>query len=98
MAETGMAFLHAGERVLTPGEAALYESGQAGAGSMSLAQPVDQSVNIQGGITVNVSAERMDSAAVPQVTDEIVRQLQARLSALRTEQNFRMGARSAAPA
>jgi hypothetical protein len=100
MPQDGLAYLHAGERVLNAAETAAYDGGTAAAmtGAGPAPGAVDQSVNIAGGITVNVSAQNMDAAAVPQVTDEIVRQLQAKLQALTIEQNFRTGVRTTAPA
>ena len=61
-------------------------------------QTVDQSVNVQGGISVAVNADRLEADSAQMLSDEIVAQLQARLGALRSEQDFRVGARPAAPA
>jgi hypothetical protein len=66
------------------------------AGAMPAAavpQEVDQSVNVEGGITVNVNAERLEADAAELLSDRIIAQLQARLGALRAEQDFRLGAR-----
>ena len=61
-------------------------------------QAVDQSVNVQGGITVNINADRLEANSAQILSDEIVRALQERLGALRSEQDFRTGVRSSAPA
>jgi len=58
---------------------------------------VDQSVHVQG-ITININAERLEADAGKLLSDEIIRQLQARLGALRSEQDFRTGVRAPAPA
>jgi hypothetical protein len=55
--------------------------------------PIDASVNVQGGITVNINAERLEADAAQLLSDEIIAQLQARLGALRSEQDFRTGVR-----
>ncbi len=94
MPHTGMALLHEGEAVLNAGQT----TGLQNTLGASAAQPVDQSVTIQGGITVNISAQHLDQAAAPQISEEIVRHLQERLGALRAEQNFRTGTRTPAPA
>lgn len=60
-------------------------------------QAVDQSVNVQGGITVNINADRLEANSAQILSDEIVRALQERLGALRSEQDFRTGVRSSAP-
>jgi hypothetical protein len=59
---------------------------------------VDQSVNVEGGISVSVNADRLEADSAQILSDEIVAQLQARLGALRSEQDFRVGARPAAVA
>jgi hypothetical protein len=58
---------------------------------------VDQSVRVEGGITVNISAERLDPDIAPLLADDFVRRLKERLDALRSEQEFRTGVRSPAP-
>jgi hypothetical protein len=100
MSHTGLALLHAGERVLTTGETAALQASQSlpSVQPLPVPQAVDQSVSIQGGITVNINAERLDQAAAPQISEEIIRHLQERLGALRTEQDFRTGMRTPAPA
>jgi hypothetical protein len=62
------------------------------------AQAVDQSVNVQGGINVAVNADRLEADSAQILSDEIVAQLQARLGALRSEQDFRVGGRPSAAA
>ena len=59
-------------------------------------QQVDQSVNVQGGITVNISADRLEASSAQMLSDEIIRRVQERLGALRAEQDFRMGIRTSA--
>ncbi|HEX8073053.1 MAG TPA: hypothetical protein VF546_24110 [Pyrinomonadaceae bacterium] len=89
----GLAFLHAGERVLNTAETAAYDSAASAPPVGAAAAPgaVDQSVNIAGGINVTVNAQNMDAAAVPGITDEIVRQLQEKLAALAVDDKRRMG-------
>ncbi len=60
-------------------------------------QAIDQSVNVQGGITVNINADRLEANSAQILSDEIVRALQERLGSLRSEQDFRVGVRSSAP-
>lgn len=55
-------------------------------------------VHVEGGITVNISAERLEANAAQMLSDEIVRRLKERLDALRVEQDFRTGNRGMAPA
>ena len=55
--------------------------------------PVDASVTVNGGITVNISAERLEADAAELLSDDIIAQLQARLGSLRSEQDFRTGVR-----
>ncbi|MBD2896958.1 hypothetical protein amrb99_59110 [Actinomadura sp. RB99] len=62
------------------------------------AAPADQSVRVEGGITVNINAERLEADAATLLSDEIVRAIQERLGALRSEQDFRTGSRAPAPA
>jgi hypothetical protein len=64
------------------------------AAAVAAAGPVDASVHVQGGITVNINAERLEVDAARLLSDEIVAQLQARLGALRAEQDFRTGVRA----
>jgi len=69
------------------------------AGAISgAAGAADQSITIQGGITVNINAERLEADAAQILSDEIIRAISERLSALRSEQSFRTGTRAAAPA
>jgi hypothetical protein len=64
------------------------------------AGPVDQSVKIEGGITVNIDADRL--AATPEQlvallsSDEVMRQIAEGLNRLTSQQNFRLGTRSSA--
>ncbi|GAA2511403.1 hypothetical protein [Winogradskya humida] len=53
---------------------------------------VDQSVNA-GGINVSITADRLEANSAQLLTDEIVAQLQERLAALRSTQDFRAGGR-----
>jgi hypothetical protein len=68
----------------------------AGAAAAAPAGPVDQSVHVEGGITVNVNAERLEADSAALLSDDIIAQLQQRLGALRSEQDFRTGARPSA--
>jgi len=61
-------------------------------------QQVDQSVNVEGGITVNINTDHLEVDTAEVLSDEIVRRLRAKLDALRTEQDFRTGVRTSAPA
>ena len=77
----------------------LPTAGMAGlAPSAAGPQSVDQSVKVDGGINVNISAERLEADSARLLSDDIVQQLQRRLASLRSEQDFRVGARPAAPA
>jgi len=58
----------------------------------------DRSVRVEGGITVNINAERLEADAARLLSDEIVRRLKERLDALRSEEEFRGGVRSPAAA
>ena len=108
MPQTGLAVLHEGERVLTADESQALESASSAApvpgGPLPMGlpaaapAPVDQSVNVQGGITINISAERLEADSARLLSDEIVQRLQERLGALRSEQEFRNGVRAPAPA
>lgn len=60
--------------------------------------PVDQSVHVEGGITINIDAERLEADSAQLLSDEIIRRIQERLSALRAEQEFRTGTRVPAAA
>jgi hypothetical protein len=55
---------------------------------------VDQTVNA-GGINVSITADRLEADSAQLLTDDIVAQLQARLGALRSTQDFQAGARPA---
>jgi len=57
---------------------------------------VDQSVRVEGGITVNINAERLEPDTASLLADEFVRRLKERLDALRSEQDFRTGVRAPA--
>jgi hypothetical protein len=102
MPYTGLAFLHEGERVLSVRESLALERG-----ALSPTGPLiptslggtagplgDQSINIEGGININISAERVDADSAELLSDEIVQRLMERLNALRAEQNFRTGVRT----
>ncbi|TGB03146.1 hypothetical protein E4099_19930 [Streptomyces palmae] len=58
----------------------------------------DQSVHVEGGITVNINAERLEADAARLLSDEIIQRIQERLATLRSEQDFRAGTRAPAPA
>jgi phage-related protein len=72
---------------LTPG-------GRLAAAAPAGTTTVDQSVNA-GGIYVTITAERLEADSARLLTDDIVAQLQARLGALRSTQQFQAGARPA---
>jgi hypothetical protein len=55
-------------------------------------------VRVEGGITINLNAERMELDAAEVLTDEIVQRLRERLEALGSEAAFRTGARQTAAA
>jgi hypothetical protein len=55
-------------------------------------------VRVEGGITINLNAERMELDAAEVLTDEIVQRLRERLEALGSEQSFRTGSRQPAAA
>ena len=67
----------------------------AGAGAVAAA---DHSVHVEGGIHITITAERLEADSAKLLTDEMVRRLQERLDALRTERERRLGTRAAAPA
>jgi hypothetical protein len=54
----------------------------------------DQSVRVDGGITVNINAERLEADAAEILSDEIIRAIQERLDLLRAEASFRTGVRA----
>ncbi len=58
--------------------------------------PVDQSVHVEGGITVNINAERLEADSARLLTDEIILGIQERLYKLCSVQNFRTGTRTSA--
>ena len=72
-----------------PAGAAAGVAGAAGGG---------MEVRVEGGITINLNAERLELDAAEVLTDEIVQRLRERLEALGSEAAFRTGARQAAPA
>lgn len=56
---------------------------------------VDQSTHV-GAINITINAERLEADAGKLLSDEIIAQIQARLGSLRSEQEFRLGARPSA--
>lgn len=95
----------------TPGimPASLGFSGSEGGGSLfqtaaaiaapttgPTSQQVDQSVNVQGGITVNISADRLEANSAQMLSEEFLRQVQEGLGKLRANQDFRTGIRTSA--
>ncbi|MGW4229489.1 hypothetical protein ACWEF9_09440 [Streptomyces sp. NPDC004980] len=58
----------------------------------------DQSVHVEGGITVNINAERLEADAAKLLSDELIQRIQERLGSLRSEQDFRSGTRAPASA
>jgi hypothetical protein len=100
--QTGPYLLHEGERVLTRGDTQMLD------GRMAAPEPttpalglpggggpasVDNSINV-GGVSVTIHTERVDSHTADLLSDELVRKLQDKLAALRTEQHFRQGVRT----
>ena len=64
--------------------------------SAAAAGAPDQSVRVEGGITVNINAERLEADASEILSDQIIRAIQERLDALRAESSFRTGVRAEA--
>jgi hypothetical protein len=60
--------------------------------------PVDQSVNLQGGISVTINADKLEADSATLLSDQIIQQIQAKLGSLRSEQGFRTGDRTEATA
>lgn len=58
--------------------------------------PVDQSVHV-GAINISINADKLEADAGKLLSDQIIAQIQARLGALRSEQDFRVGARPSTP-
>lgn len=52
-------------------------------------------VRVEGGIVININAERMELDAAEVLTEEIVSQLKAKLDAMQTAADFRTGVRTA---
>ena len=101
MPHTGLAYLHAGERVLNVEETQAFNRGARSGDSLLTASPtptsgsVDQSLHL-GGINITINADRLDGDSANILSDEIVQQLRAKLANLQTEENFRTGVRSSA--
>jgi hypothetical protein len=68
----------------------------AGPAAAAAAGGPDQSVRVDGGITVNINAERLEADAAEILSDEIIRAIQQRLDELRAEAGFRTGVRAEA--
>jgi hypothetical protein len=79
---------------LPGGLGALAPGGALAAAPVGSATTVDQTVNA-GGISVSISADRLEADSAQLLTDDIVAQLQSRLGALRSTQDFQAGARPA---
>jgi hypothetical protein len=58
----------------------------------------DQSVHVEGGIHITITADRLEADSAKLLTDEMVRQLQERLDALRSDRDRRVGVRAPAAA
>jgi hypothetical protein len=78
---------------LPPGAALAPLPLPAAGGAAAAGGAVDASVTVNGGITVNINAEKLEADAGKLLSDDIIAQLQARLGSLRSEQDFRTGAR-----
>jgi hypothetical protein len=76
-----------------PGGVPLPAAVPAGPGGAAAAGGTDASVHVEGGITVNVNAERLEADTAKLLTDQFIAQIQARLGDLRATQDFRVGAR-----
>ena len=76
------------------GLGALAPGGALAAAPVGGATSVDQTVNA-GGISISITADRLEADSAQLLTDDIVAQLQARLGALRSTQDFQAGARPA---
>ncbi|MEV0429639.1 hypothetical protein, partial [Micromonospora sp. NPDC050495] len=76
------------------GLGALAPGGALAAAPVGGATSVDQTVNA-GGINISITADRLEADSAQLLTDDIVAQLQARLGALRSTQDFQAGARPA---
>jgi hypothetical protein len=68
-----------------------------GGAAPGAARAVDQSMKVEGGIHVDISAERLEANAAQILSDHIIRAIHERLNSLRSEQDFRTGIRSSAP-
>lgn len=66
--------------------------GAAAAPAAAAGGSIDASVTV-GSINVSINAERLEADAADLLSEEIIQQLQARLGALRSEQDFRTGVR-----
>jgi hypothetical protein len=99
---TGLAVVHAGERVLNPEETQSLTNASNTAASAIPGGPLgggggmDNSVHLEG-VTIHIQAASVDANSAAQLSDEIIRHLQERLGALRAEQEFRTGTRVQAP-
>ncbi|GLZ78610.1 hypothetical protein Afil01_34170 [Actinorhabdospora filicis] len=78
-----------------PALGALGTGGALAAAPAAGATSVDQTVNA-GGINIAINAERLEADSASLLTDDIIAQLQARLGALRSTQDFQAGGRPAA--
>ena len=58
----------------------------------------DQSVHVEGGIHVTITAAGLDGGSAKMLTDDMVRQIQERLDSLRSERDRRVGVRTPAAA
>ena len=70
----------------------LAPGGALAAATIGGATAVDQTVNA-GGINVSITADRLEANSAQLLTDDIVAQLQERLTSLRSTQDFRAGGR-----
>lgn len=88
--------LPAGAGLPPPGAPPVIPAGLGAPAAGGAGGPVDASVTVNGGITVNINAEKLEASAAQMLSDEIINGIQARLSSLRSEQDFRTGNRAAA--
>jgi hypothetical protein len=77
-----------------PGVPAAF-AGPPGAGAAAPAAPGGGGVTIQGGITVNINADKLEADASKMLSDEIVQALNTKLQALQGDANRRLGVAAA---
>jgi hypothetical protein len=66
-----------------------------GGGPAAGGGPVDASVHVEGGITVNINADKLEADAAEFLSDEIINQISSRIGSLQSEAALRVGERAA---